>query len=103
MRDLHAEMQRAALSVVGISPGSPESHAKFRVKYRLPFLLLSDQHRTVIKMYGVNGPLGVGVRRVSYLIDGGRRINGVLAADFMVGRHTQFVRRAIMMRAAGPP
>jgi peroxiredoxin Q/BCP len=101
MRDLHAEIQGAALRVVGVSPGSPQSHARFRDKYRLPFLLLSDEHRTVIKMYGVSGPLGVGVRRVSYLIDGGRRINGVVAANFMVGRHTQFVRKAIMMRAAG--
>ncbi len=73
-RDLHEEVQRAGLRVVGISPQSPESHAKFRAKYNLPFVLLSDQHKAVVKMYGVNGPLGIGVRRASYLIDGGRRI-----------------------------
>ena len=29
-RDLHTEMQRAGLRVVGISPQGPDSHAKFR-------------------------------------------------------------------------
>ena len=102
LRDLHTEIQRAGLRVVGISPQSPESHAKFRNKYNLPFVLLSDQHKAVIKMYGVNGPLGIGVRRASYLIDGGRRIRDAVMSDFMIGRHADFVRKAIMLRAANP-
>jgi thioredoxin-dependent peroxiredoxin len=102
MRDLHSEIQKAGLRIVGISPQSPESHAKFRAKYNLPFVLLSDQHKAVIKMYGVNGPLGIGVRRASYLIDGGRRIRDAVLADFRIGRHADFVRKAIMLRAANP-
>jgi thioredoxin-dependent peroxiredoxin len=102
MRDLHSEIQRAGLRIVGISPQSPESHAKFRAKHNLPFVLLSDQHKAVIKMYGVNGPLGIGVRRASYLIDGGRRIRDAVLADFRIGRHADFVRKAIMLRAANP-
>src|SRR5580658_7115104 len=102
LRDLHNDIQRAGLRVVGISPQSAESHAKFRDKYNLPFTLLSDQHKAVIKMYGVNGPLGIGVRRASFLIDGSRRIRDVVLADFMIGRHADFVRKAIMLRAANP-
>jgi thioredoxin-dependent peroxiredoxin len=102
MRDLDSEIQRAGLRIVGISPQSPESHAKFRAKHNLPFVLLSDQHKAVIKMYGVNGPLGIGVRRASYLIDGGRRIRDAVLADFRIGRHADFVRKAIMLRAANP-
>jgi peroxiredoxin Q/BCP len=101
-RDLHDEVQRAGLRVVGISPQSPESHAKFRAKYNLPFVLLSDQHKAVVKMYGVNGPLGIGVRRASYLIDGGRRIRDSILADFMIAKHAEFVRKAILLRAANP-
>ena len=100
LRDLHEEIQRAGLRVVGISPQSPESHAKFRAKYNLPFVLLSDQQKAVIKMYGVNGPLGIGVRRASYLVDGGRRIRDSVLADFMIAKHAKFVRNAIMLRAA---
>ena len=102
LRDLHAEIEQAGLRVVGISPQSPASHAKFRSKYNLPFVLLSDQHKAVIKMYGVDGPLGLGVRRASYLVDGGRRIRDAVLADFMIGRHADFVRKAILLRAANP-
>ena len=102
LRDLHGEIERAGLRVVGISPQSPESHAKFRGKYNLPFVLLSDEHKAVTKMYGVNGPLGLGVRRASFLIDGSRRIRDVVLADFMIGRHADFVRKAIALRGANP-
>jgi len=103
LRDLHDDVQRAGLRVVGISPQSPESHARFRAKYSLPFVLLSDQQKAVIKMYAVNGPLGIGVRRASYLIDGGRRIRDSVLADFMIARHAEFVHKAIALRAANPP
>jgi len=102
LRDLHAEVERAGLRVVGISPQNPESHARFRAKYNLPFVLLSDQQKAVTKMYGVNGPLGIGVRRASFLIDSSRRIRDVVLADFMIGRHADFVRKAILLRTPNP-
>jgi peroxiredoxin Q/BCP len=85
--------------VVGISPQRWETNAKFRAKYSLPFALLSDQDKAVIKMYGISGPLGLGVRRATYLIDGSRRIRDAVLADFRIGRHVDFVRKAIMLRA----
>ncbi len=103
LRDLHNEISSAGLRVVGISPQSPQSHAKFKAKYQLPFVLLSDEQKTVIKMYGVNGPLGIGVRRASYLIDGSRRIRDAVMADFRIGRHADFVRKAILLRAPANP
>ncbi len=100
LRDLNAEIQKAGLRIIGISPQSPQSHAKFREKHRLPFVLLSDEHKTVVKMYGLNGPLGIGVRRATFLIDGSRRVRDAVLADFLVGRHEDFVRKAILLRAA---
>jgi peroxiredoxin Q/BCP len=100
MRDLHADIERAGLRVVGISPQSPESHARFRDKYQLPYILLSDEHKAVTKMYGVNGPLGIGVRRATYLIDGGRHVRDAVLADFNIRRHTKFVGKAIMLSEA---
>ena len=102
LRDMYSEIERAGLRVVGISPQSPQSHAKFKAKYQLPFVLLSDEQKTVIKMYGVNGPVGLGVRRASYLIDGSRRIRDAVLADFMIGRHADFVRKAVMLRTTNP-
>jgi peroxiredoxin Q/BCP len=100
LRDFHADIERAGLRVVGISPQSPQSHAKFKAKYQLPFVLLSDEQKTVAKMYGVNGPLGIGVRRATFLIDASRRIRDAVLADFMISRHTDFVRKAVMLRAS---
>ena len=100
LRDLQSELELAKLRVVGISPQSPESHAKFRAQYNLPFVLLSDEQKSVIKMYGVNGPLGIGVRRASFLIDAGRLVRDVVLADFRIGRHEEFVRKALVLRAA---
>ena len=39
--------------VIGISKDSQSSHIKFRDKYSLPFVLLSDTELTVINMYDV--------------------------------------------------
>jgi peroxiredoxin Q/BCP len=100
LRDLNAEIQKAGLRIIGISPQSPQSHAKFREKHHLPFVLLSDEQKTVVKMYGLNGPLGIGVRRATFLIDGSRRVRDAVLADFLVGRHEDFVRKAILLRAA---
>jgi peroxiredoxin Q/BCP len=100
LRDLQSELDRADLRIVGISPQSPSSHAKFKSQYNLRYVLLSDVQKTVIKMYGLDGPLGIGVRRASYLIDGSRRIRDAVLADFRIGRHEQFVRKAIMLRTA---
>ena len=98
LRDLHGEIERAGLRVVGVSPQGPQSHAKSKAKHQLPFVLLSDEHKTVVKMYGVNGPLGIGVRRATFLIDGSRRIRDAVLADFRIGRHADFVRKAVMLR-----
>jgi peroxiredoxin Q/BCP len=103
VRDLHTDIERAGLKVVGISPQSPQTHAKFKAKYNLPFVLLSDAQKTVIKMYGVNGPLGIGVRRATYLIDGSRRVRDAVLADFRIGRHADFIRKAVMLRATTNP
>lgn len=101
IRDMNNEILRAGLRVVGVSPQSPASHAKFRDKHQLPFVLLSDEQKTVIKMFGLAGPLGFGVRRATYLIDASRRVRDAVLADFLIGRHADFVRKAILLRAAG--
>jgi peroxiredoxin Q/BCP len=98
LRDLHTEIQHAGLRVVGVSPQAPESHRRFREKYSLPFTLLSDRDKTVVRMYEVDGPLGIGVRRATFLIDQGRIVQDAVLADFRIGRHEQFVRNAVALR-----
>ena len=99
IRDLHMEIEGAGLRVAGISPQTPESHRAVREKYKLPFTLLSDVERFVIKMYGVQGPLGLGVRRATFLIDQARHIQDAVLADFRIGEHEAFVRKAVALSA----
>ena len=68
--EFYDEYKKAGIVVVGVSADSFESHVKFRAKYNLPFTLLSDPKKKVIKMYGALGPLG-STKRISYLINKG--------------------------------
>ena len=101
IRDLHAQILESGLEVAGVSPQSPESHRSFREKYSLPFTLLSDVDKFVIRMYDVRGPLGIGVRRATYLIDQARYIRAAVLADFRISQHEAFVERAVALSAGG--
>jgi len=97
LRDMHSEILKVGLCVAGVSPQSPERHKEFRETYKLPFILLSDVEKFVIKMYDVNGPLGLGVRRATYLIDQARQIRGGVLADFRISQHEAFIRKASLL------
>lgn len=61
--------------MIGISKDSSASHVKFKEKYELPFLLLSDTELSVIQAYDVwkekklYGKTYMGVSRSTYIID----------------------------------
>ncbi len=94
IRDLSPQIEASGLQVAGVSPQDSESHKAFRDKHRLPFILLSDVGRCVVRMYGVRGPLGLGVRRATFLINTDRRILDAVVADMRIGVHARFVRDA---------
>jgi len=97
IRDLHTDLEAAGIKVAGVSPQGSQSHRAFSEKYKLPFILLSDVDRFVIKMYGVQGPFGFGVRRATFLIDQARYIQDAILADFRIGEHEAFVRKAVAL------
>ena len=98
LRDLHARILASGLRVVGVSPQSPESHRRFRQEHELPFMLLSDEDKVAIRAYGVDGPLGIGVRRATFLIDERGRVVDAVLADLRISRHQAFVERAVAAR-----
>lgn len=103
LRDLHAQILGAGLKVVGVSPQAPASHQRFREQYSLPFTLLSDEEKSVIRAFGVDGPLGIGVRRATFLIDRGGVIQDAVLADLRIARHREFVEKAIALAAERRP
>ena len=98
IRDIHREIGSAGFTVAGISPQSPASHKRFRAKHDLPYTLLADETKEVIKMFGVNGPLGFWVQRVTFLVDQNRVVRDRVKATFSVAEHETFIRRAIEIR-----
>ncbi|RPI16415.1 MAG: peroxiredoxin [Lysobacterales bacterium] len=94
-RDLHQELQKARLRVVGVSPQDVASHRRFAEEHGLNFTLLADPGKRTVKAYGVDGPLGIGVRRGTYLIARDGTIIDSVLADLRIGAHEAFVRKAI--------
>ena len=66
LRDNFDKLQKI-VEVVGVSSDSVESHAKFAEKHSLPFTLLADPKRKLIKTYGVG--MGPFAKRVSFLVN----------------------------------
>lgn len=84
LRDAHDELREAGYEVIGVSPDPEAKHRKFTDKYGLPFRLLADPDKQVIKAYGAWGPKKFmgrefeGVLRTTYLIDEEGRIARVI-------------------------
>ena len=95
IRDMHEDISDVGIRVVGISPQDGKSHTRFRQKHRLPFTLLADTDKSVVRAFGADGPLGIGVRRATFLIDPDQTVRDVVVADVRIGRHTEFIREAV--------
>ncbi|MGD0634346.1 MAG: peroxiredoxin [Beijerinckiaceae bacterium] len=83
--DFHAHAKafaKAGAAILGVSPDSPASHAKFRTKHDIGLPLASDENKTMLEAYGVwveksmYGRKYMGVERTTFLI----KPNGEIAA-----------------------
>ena len=95
IRDIHDDLIASGLRIVGVSPQDGDSHQRFAARHTLPFPLLSDPDKTAVRAYDVDGPLGFGVRRGTYLIDGDGVIVDAVMADIAIARHLEFIERAM--------
>jgi peroxiredoxin Q/BCP len=74
-RDFSKDLAKLGVVVLGVSPDSGASHEKFRAKYKLPFTLLSDPDKKVMKKYGAFG------EKILY----GKKTVGVIRSTVWVG------------------
>lgn len=83
IRDSWRELQSKA-EIFGVSIDNAESHRKFIKKHGLPFPLLSDPNREIVKAYQVwveksmFGKKYMGTERTSYLIGPDQKIKAIL-------------------------
>jgi len=94
-RDLQTELERANLRIVGVSPQDAGSHRRFADQHGLTFTLLSDPDKKVTRLYELDGPLGFGVRRGTYLIGADGIIRDSVLADLRISAHERFVEHAL--------
>ncbi len=74
-RDDYSAYQKAGVTILGVSPDTVKSHARFKKKFGLPFPLLADEGHAVCDAYGVWGP-----KKLM-----GREYEGVLRTTFVIG------------------
>ncbi len=78
-RDQYEDFKNLGAEVIGISSDSATSHEKFAKKYRLPFILLSDDNKNIRKLFGVKPNLfGLIPGRVTFVVDK----NGIIRLVF---------------------
>lgn len=75
-RDDYSAYEKSDVVILGVSPDSPKSHAKFKAKYQLPFSLLSDEDHKVLEQYGAWG------KKKMY----GKEYEGVLRTTYIIGK-----------------
>ena len=79
-RDEHSALKKAGAVVLGVSPDSGPSHAKFAGKYNLPFPLLADTDHAISEKYGAWGEKSLygrkfmGITRSTFLIDASGKV-----------------------------
>lgn len=99
-RDDYSAYVEAGVTILGVSPDSPKSHAKFKQKFQLPFPLLADEEHLVCEAYGVWGQkkfMGreyMGVSRTTFLISPDGKIKKIFA-DVKPSDHSAEVLAAL--------
>jgi peroxiredoxin Q/BCP len=86
-RDNYDEIKQYDATIIGVSTDSEDSHQRFREKHELPFPLVADPEKKLVKLYDASGLLGLTTARATYVIDKQGTIRLAMRNDFMVGRH----------------
>jgi len=90
-RDDYSAYVEAGVTILGISPDQPKSHAKFKQKYELPFPLLADEQHEICETYGVWG-------KKKFM---GREYMGVLRTTFVIAPDGKIKRVFLDVKPAG--
>jgi peroxiredoxin Q/BCP len=89
-RDSYPIITEKNAVVIGISPDSTKSHAKFKTKHNLPFILLADEQHSVAEMYGVWGEKSMM----------GKKYMGIIRSHFVIDESGRIVQAEIKVSPA---
>ena len=74
-RDAYTKLQKAGLTVLGISADTPAAQKKFKEKYELPYHLLADTDKKACEAFGV-------IKEKNMY---GRKVKGIARTTFVIG------------------
>lgn len=84
LRDNYNTFIEKGFEIIGVSADSEISHKKFTGKYELPFRLISDTDKAIIKMYGAWGEKKMygksyeGILRKTFIISEDHKIEKII-------------------------
>lgn len=85
LRDHYEQLGASGFELLGVSADTPKKQARFISKYSLPFPLLADEDKSVIKAFGVWGPKKFmgrefdGIHRTTFVIDEKGKIQDIIS------------------------
>ena len=82
LKDNYKDLTDIGFEVIGVSADSEKSHQNFIAKYNLPFNLISDQEKTVLKAYGAWG------LKKNY----GREYMGIIRKTFIIDEEGKIIK-----------
>jgi len=88
LRDAYPQIEAKDAVVIGISPDTPEKLVKFRNKYDLPFILLSDPQHEVAEAYGAWG------EKQSY----GKTYEGLIRSHFVIDKDGRLTNAEVKVK-----
>jgi len=91
-RDRYEDFKKEGAEVIGVSSDTIKSHERFKNKYKLPFLFLSDSNGQLRKLFGVkSGLFGMLPGRETFVVDQ----EGVIKLKFNSINASKHLRQAI--------
>lgn len=91
-RDSYVDFVNLGVEVIGVSADGAKSHTRFKSKYTLPFMFLSDSKGELRKLFGVKSELlGLLPGRETYVIDE----KGIIRLKFNSMKASEHLSKAI--------
>ena len=101
-RDLYEELRGQDTEVIGVSSDTEASHRDFAARHHLPFPLVSDPEKRIVRLYGADGSIfGLleRTKRLTFVVDKKGRIARIFSAELRAGVHLSGVKEALAQLA----
>ncbi len=88
-RVAYPDIQRLNGEVIGVSPDSKETLARYAAEKELPFLFAPDPSKDLARGWGITRRLTGGIKRITVVIAPGGRVHRVIQHDLRIHLHVR--------------